>query len=83
MSVIPVFKFGSKALEDFKNQYSIDDEYTFKYLEQHWWNSFPVEVKSMRKLWRLSGIQYIINHGKFMTLETSIAYQQHTISESI
>ena len=83
MSIIPVFNFNSKELTIFKDQYLIDEHYTFKYLEHHWYNSLPIIVKDIRKVWIKSGIQYIVNHGSFKTLETSLVYQQNTISEVI
>ena len=81
MSIIPTFILNSKQLIDFKSQHLTDDHYSFKYLEHYWYNSQHVTVLSSRKVWIRSGIQYIVDHGKFKTLETSIAQQQNTISE--
>ena len=83
MNIIPVFNFNSNELIRFKDQYLIDEHYTFKYLEYHWYNSLPVIVKDIRKVWIKSGIQYIVNHGNFKTLEASLEYQQNTNSEVI
>lgn len=81
MNIIPTFKFGSKELVRFKEQHLMEEPYEFKYYEQHWYNSFQVTVTSLRKVWIKSGIQYIVDHGGFKTLETSIEHQQHTNSE--
>lgn len=83
MNIIPIFNFNSDELIRFKDQYLIDENYTFKYVEHCWYNSLPIIVKDIRKVWIKSGIQYIVNHGNFKTLETSLAYQQNTISEVI
>ena len=83
MDIIPTFEFDSKELLNFTEQYMTDENYTFKYLDGYWYNSLHITVKDKRKVWAKSGIQYIVDHGSFKTLETSIAYQQNTISKAL
>ena len=83
MDIIPTFMFNSIELLNFKEQHMIDENYTFKYLDGYWYNSLPITIKDTRKIWAKSGIQYIVDHGSFKTLETSIAYQQNTISKAL
>ncbi len=80
MNNIPTFRYNSKQLIDFKNQHMIDEPVRFKYFERHWYNSTQITVTSSRKVWAKSGIKYIVDHGGFKTLETSVAQQQNTTS---
>lgn len=77
---IPEFKFNSQELAAFKNKHMRQEHYTFTYLEQHWYNSLPVEIKDVKQVWQYSNVKYIVDHGSFKTLETSISGRQNTHS---
>ena len=85
--IIPVFKFGSKELEAWKNQFMetielVKDktEYCVSY---NFFYTTDKKTPFEQTVWKQSGIQYIVDHGSFTTLETSIRLQQHTNSQVI
>lgn len=80
--IIPEFKFNSKELESFHQAHKYEQEYEFDSANFCGYN-LPVISKGVRKLWKKSGIQYIVNHGNFRTLETSVCAQVNSLSEVI
>ena len=80
---IPVFKFGSKELESWKKNFLKSEEQvvTYRPYQRHF--ELGLLKNLDRMVWGISGVKYILDHGSFKTLETSVAMQQLTISENI
>lgn len=86
-TAIPVFKFGSKELAQFKAQFMVQQELDIEHTRFNFtWDEilqFKVADTVKRMVWAVSNIHYIVDHGSFRTLEKSVSYQQHTISMAI
>lgn len=76
---IPTFKFNSKELAEFKAQFMEERDIHFN---SNAVTSFSnrINEKGTQTVWVKSDVKYIVDHGSFKTLETSIYGQQHTHS---
>lgn len=79
-TAVPVFNFGSKELENFFNAHSYNQVINPQTrIHPLWGYEYQNPAKPIeRKVWVMSGIHYIINHGSFSDYRTSVGGQQHS-----